>query len=351
MGPRVTLRVDASETIGLGHLARCLALAGAVEGQGGRAGLVGRAYGPNRALAEVARDLLKEEPPFRFTELPDDLGQAEDARSTVVAAREQGSDLVMVDHYRLGAAWWRTVRGELPLAAVDDVGRPGLGDHADLVVNQNAGAREEWYAPAPRVLCGPRFVMLREEIVGRRRRWQDAAAGPRRVLVSMGGSDPAGATARVLRALRGVAGRLAVDVMLGAGTARREEVRREADRDPRIRLYGELSDLPEVLARADLAVVAGGSTVYECAYLGVPPVMIQAADNQAGVCRAVARAGAGVFVGELRRVSDEGLAGAVRDIIDDEDRARRMSLAGMQLVDGRGSRRVAEAMASIRDRG
>lgn len=369
MGPRVTFRVDGSEKIGLGHLVRCLALANAVEQQGGRASFVCRAFAPRegaakprRPLAEVAQDLLKRPAPFRFDELPDGIDEAEDARSTLEAAGEQGSDLVLVDHYRLGAAWWKAVRDELPLAAIDDVGRSDLGKNVDLVINQNAGAREDWYESAPRTLCGPRYVMLREEFFEHRdrreARWEEGTAAykaragrDRRIVVSMGGSDPNGVAARVLRALRGVSGQFAVDVMPSAGLTRDESARRQAALDARIRLHTESSRMPEVMARGHLAIVGGGSTTYECAFLGLPPLMIQLADNQAGVCRALSRADVGVFAGEWQSVVDGGLADEVRDMLADEDRVRKMSLAGMQLVDGQGSRRVAAAMTSMRDRG
>lgn len=369
MGSRVTFRVDGSEKIGLGHLVRCLALADAVERQGGRASFVGRAFAPRegdlkprRPLAEVAQELLKRPAPFRFDELPDGIDETEDARRTLAAAGEQGSDLVLVDHYRLGAVWWRAVRGELPLAAIDDVGRSDLGKNVDLVINPNAGAREDGYEPAPRILCGPRFVMLREEFFRHRdqreERWEEGTAAckartdrDRRIVVSMGGSDPDGVTARVLRALRGVSGQFVVDVMPGACLARDASARRQAALDARIRLHTEPSCMPEVMARGHLAIVGGGSTTYECAFLGLPPLMIQLADNQAGVCRALSQANVGVFAGEWQSVVDEGLADEVRDMLADEGRIRNMSLAGMQLVDGQGSRRVAAAMTSIRDRG
>ena len=46
------------------------------------------------------------------------------------------------------------------------------------------------------------------------------------------------------------------------------------------------------MAQADLALTAGGSTLYELAYLGLPAVVLEVADNQAAVCRAMDQAGA-----------------------------------------------------------
>ncbi len=346
----LTIRADGSGSIGLGHVVRCLALASAVEQRGGTVSFV------CRRLDGVAAEFLRLRS-FAVSELPDGIEEGDDANRTLEIARRDGAGVVLVDHYGLGPSWWRRVCAELPLAALDDVGRPGLGDGVALVINQNAGALEDWYAGVPWALCGPRFALLREEFFAHREKREDRcaggtkdrhrASGSRRLVVTVGGSDPNDVTSRILDALHGVRRDLALDVIAGPGFRHRGSIRRRAELDPRIRLHDQPRDMSGILARADLALTGGGSTVYECAYLGLPSLAILIADNQAAICRAMAAAGAVHFLGAWDDVEDVAIAGEVEKLLGNERRLAEMARTGMALVDGRGTRRVAEALDSL----
>lgn len=347
----LTIRADGSGSIGLGHVVRCLALANSVERRGGTAGFV------CRRLDGVAAEFLRLRS-AAVSELPNGIEEEEDARRTLAIARAGRADVVLVDHYGLGPSWWRSVRAELPVAVVDDVGRSGLTDGVALVVNQNAGAEEGWYDGVPRILCGLRFALLRGEFFEHRKKLEErraegtaahraAAGGTKRLVVTLGGSDPNDVTSQVLRALRDVPRDVAIDVILGPGFRHLGSVLRRAELDSRIWLYEQPSDLPELMARADLAVTGGGSTLYECAYLGLPALAIQTADNQAGTCRAMAAAGAVRCLGPWDAVEDEEIGREADLLLGDEGRCEQMAVSGMALVDGHGARRVAEALASV----
>ncbi len=75
--------------------------------------------------------------------------------------------------------------------------------------------------------------------------------------------------------------------------------------------------------------------------------MIQLADNQAGICRALSAAGAGLFLGESDALEVEDLAAAIGAVLEDDERIREMSQAGMRLVDGRGARRVVKELSAL----
>jgi UDP-2,4-diacetamido-2,4,6-trideoxy-beta-L-altropyranose hydrolase len=104
------------------------------------------------------------------------------------------------------------------------------------------------------------------------------------------------------------------------------------------------SDLPAVMAAADLAITTASSAVLEMLRLGVVPLMVTVADNQRGIAAAVERAGAGLDLGPDSRLQ----GGAVAEALDRGRRARpRMAAAGRRLVDGRGALRVARTLERL----
>jgi UDP-2,4-diacetamido-2,4,6-trideoxy-beta-L-altropyranose hydrolase len=99
-----------------------------------------------------------------------------------------------------------------------------------------------------------------------------------------------------------------------------------------------------LLASADLAVCAGGSTCWELGHLGVPALTLVVADNQQRVAAALHDAGVVRNLGWFDRVSDESLASAIDDLRRDRGARQEMSRRGRTLVDGRGAGRVVETM-------
>ncbi|HEX3049196.1 MAG TPA: GNAT family N-acetyltransferase, partial [Aggregatilineaceae bacterium] len=100
----------------------------------------------------------------------------------------------------------------------------------------------------------------------------------------------------------------------------------------------------ELMAWADVAVTASGSTCWELLYMGLPSAVIVLAENQEPIARDLSERGAVINLGWQHDLSDEQIGAALRDLIEDEARRKRMSETGRALVDGRGAERVIWAM-------
>lgn len=102
----------------------------------------------------------------------------------------------------------------------------------------------------------------------------------------------------------------------------------------------------ELMARADVAVTAGGSTCWEAAFMGLPSIVVSLAGNQRETAEGLGRYGAALNLGWARDVSESTLARVLQDVARDPARREAMSEKGRRLVDGSGGRRVVGAMRS-----
>ncbi|MDB5098493.1 MAG: pseudaminic acid biosynthesis-associated protein PseG [Cyanobacteria bacterium RYN_339] len=332
--PVLLIRVDASATIGLGHETRCRALAAAWAAAGGRVEVV-----------TVGADLLA-----RWdgagTLMPAPAGSSADAAFTAAAARAAGAAWVVVDGYHFDATYRVALKADgPPLLVIDDEGRGGPYV-ADLILNQNPGAEVGWYADRPAgcgLLLGLDYALLRPEFV-RTATKRPAPAHASKLLVSMGGADPHDLTGRVLAALPADP-ELEVRVAVGAVNPRFEALAALAARcAPRVTLEHPARDMVGLMAWADLAVVAAGSTCWELAAVGVPFAYAVAADNQRGIADFLVHQDAAVSLGWHVDATSAAIAPVLAALL--ADAPRRAELAGRlaHLVDGRGAARVAEAM-------
>jgi UDP-2,4-diacetamido-2,4,6-trideoxy-beta-L-altropyranose hydrolase len=358
---RVAVRVDASGRMGTGHVMRCLTLAGALRAQGAEVRFICRAHPGHLADRIEAAGFpvaLLPAPPTPTAPIADadytawlGVPSATDAAETIAALDGGRPDWLVVDHYALGADWEQALRPHVgAILAVDDLAdRPHACDVLlDQTFHPEAEARYAGLVPPGcRLLCGPRFALLRPEYAAMRH----LLGGPRpagpvaRVLVYFGGVDATNETARALRVLSEPAfAPLAVDVVVPASGPHRAEVEAMAATRPGTVLYGPRPHLADLMARADLALGAGGATSWERGCLGLPALVTVLADNQAALSAALADAGAVRVIGHAPSIADGHLRAALADVSDDAAGRAAMSRAAWDLGDGEGLRRAVETI-------
>jgi UDP-2,4-diacetamido-2,4,6-trideoxy-beta-L-altropyranose hydrolase len=338
---RVAIRADSSSAIGGGHAMRCLALAEELRVLGAEVAFTARAgAGALNALVR-ARD-------FRVHELTSDTSNATRDAVETAAALDGAVDWLAVDHYELDHAWERALRPKAAkILAIDDLGR----EHdCDLLLDQNTpdagAARYTNKVPAGcQLLLGPRYALLQREFLRERRRLRDRDGAVERVLVCFGASDASNQTAKAVRALAQPRfGELEVEVVAGRSNRHAGELEALCAALPKgvFRLHAD--DMAQLIAAADIGVGAAGSMTWERACLGLPTVSIVCAENQKAPADTGARSGATIDLGWKDDVTEDAIARALDALRGDPEKLRRMSHAGMALVDAEGARRVAETM-------
>ena len=332
------IRADAGCDIGVGHVMRCLALAQAWQDQGGSAIFALAKTAP--AIEEKLRteNCIVESVPGR-------IGSNEDAGCTAGLGRRHAAAWIVLDGYRFDPNYQGTIKDiGFKLLMIDDLGG-SQAYFADLILNQNVHAAEAMYPNRQgqsRCLLGSRFALLRREFRSVPVREQRTEA--RRVLITMGGSDPGNATARVLDALRAIPERLEVKVVVGPANSSAEGLTRALPGAHQIQIISNPDFMVDLMSWADIAVSAAGSTVWEMCRLGLPAILISIADNQEPGAEELGRKGIAVYLGPRENARSSDITNAVVEVLRSPERRTRMSRAGQRLVDGRGAERVVTAL-------
>lgn len=334
----LVIRADADRQMGTGHAMRCLALAEAWRDQGGAVHWLAASWLPALDARLAAEGIA-------FTRLDAAAGSPDDARLTAETARDRGAAWSVIDGYHFTAAFRETVAGDSRVLLLDDLVTADL-TAADVVVNPNPVVRER-YGSVPvdtQLLCGPTFALLRREF--RRIEPSPAQDDSLRVLVTMGGADAQNATALVLNALTHLPQpALAIDVLVGTANPHGACLAALAAASPHtVTVMTDVTKPSTVMARADLAIVAAGTTTWELAALGVPSLLLITADNQRAVAGPMAALGGAVNLG---LASDRGvatLADALAPWLTDSAARRTLGERARTIVDGDGARRVLAAM-------
>jgi len=332
--------------MGTGHVMRCLALAQAWQDAGGRA-----VFAMADPSSRVRERVLKES--VGILAISASAGTEEDARQTAALAREHAAAWVVVDGYQFGADYQRTLKSAgFNILFLDDYGHAGHY-YADLVLNQNVSADESAYENREsytRLLLGPQYCLLRREFDAWREWRREIVPVGHRVLVTMGGSDAENFTERGIDALNSIEDdNLEATIVVGGSNERSELLKRiAAVAGKKIRVLRDISNVAELMAWADLAVSAAGTTCWEMCLMGLPAVLVDLAENQTPVARELERRGCAIHLGGPHDVSSEKLAEQVERLLTSWDDRQAMSAHGRELVDGEGAWRVVSALRSDR---
>lgn len=351
----VVFRADASVAIGTGHVMRCRTLASALLNKGAKVHFVTRAHVGHlgELLARDGFPVTLLPPPVAGACNRDDyaawLGvtQQEDADQTITAVDKQQCDWLVVDHYALDELWEARLRPHTrKLMVIDDLAdRP---HNCDMLLDQNyaAGGRERYRAWVPahcQLLLGPRYALLSQEFAEYRKKLFTRADSVRSILVFMGGSDNANVTGKILAALSvEQLLHLEVDVVIGQNFIHKDPVAAQANARPNTRIHGPRPHLADLMLNADLAIGAGGTTTWERMCMGLPSLVISAAENQVPICEALDSSGLIRYLGPATHLDSSAIRGAIVEFLADTKLRRTLATHNRALVDGRGVDRVTE---------
>ena len=280
-------------------------------------------------------------------------GVEEDALLTRSALETLRADVVVVDHYGLGAEWEASIgRSGTPVVVIDD-----LADRVHacaLLIDANplgAGRYAELVAPGTRLLTGPSYALI-DPTLARLDPPARRATPVARLLVSLGGGSTVGALERLLPAVGDPRLReVAVDVVVGddgAATGVAEACAAlRSPTDAPIRVHGWVPVLPDLMRTADLCLGAGGISTWERMRLGVPSAVVAVAENQESTSVALDREGLIRYAGRLEGLTATSVADLLVDLAGDTAAKSDMARRGPEVVDGAGAERCAREILAL----
>lgn len=336
-GPSILFRCDGSSEIGLGHVVRCVALADELSQEHDcaitfamRRGAVGFRICEEHGY-RVVRGLTPN--------LPDDGVWLRNVSQEVQA------EILVLD-----------VRDELPREVVQR-----LKDEGRLIVTiddpteRRLEADLAFYPPVPQVqqldwygftgkrYAGWEWVITRPDFSNFGHQY---GSNPRPIiLVTMGGSDPAGMTAKVIEGLNQVKHDCELVIVLGPGFQDNETLNAQLRQTPHpYTVKHNVTKMWEVMSCADLCVASFGSTAYELATMQVPSVLIGLTQDHVKSASMFVKEGMATCLGQHETVTPQMIAEEITRLVSDPQQLIQMRARAKGKMIGGGSQRIAETI-------
>ncbi len=144
---------------------------------------------------------------------------------------------------------------------------------------------------------------------------------------------------------------LEVDIFLGGFDLKRGYENKLANwlksSSLKIRIQKDSKDFYSILSRADFALLAGGLTKFEAAYLGIPSITLSLTDDQEKYTRAFATGGSVLHLGQVENLDPKKSLSSVFDFFTKKEVTQTLSNNGKRLIDGEGANRTIDKLLEI----
>lgn len=254
-------------------------------------------------------------------------------------------DLIVVDSYNVTSSYLRELRKFTQcLAYIDDLN--AFSYPVDILINGTASAYDMRYEhkQTSKLLIGMDYNLLRREFIHMPLKNTKKLVSD--ILITTGNSDPFDVTGSLLRVLlnEDEFGDYKYHVIVGGGFDEEIWKKNKLDKNRNVFLHHKPSNMAEIMLKCDLAITAGGSTVYELAACGIPMIAFSYAENQVPQIKALANMGVLLYMGHYDIWDDKVLVESIKDLEHCYERRREITAQLQSMVDGLGVYRVVEEL-------
>lgn len=340
----IWIRADGGREIGAGHIMRCLSIADAL-----------------RQLEQEVCFLLSDDAVVPILESKKQnymvLGSSylrpeEELDDLLPVFKDREKSVFLADSYYLTANYLRRIGELMPVCYIDDKGISDLP--VDLLINYNVFAESVVYPGEAqdrtgKYLLGTAYAPLRQEFKQVSYQVRDRA---RRVMITTGGSDKYDLAGQILEYVlhRPETQDLEYCVVSGAYNQHLPHLREIEKNYDRVQVCSDVANMLELMQSCDIAVTAGGTTMYELCAVGVPIICFSFVDNQQKIVEGFLNREIVCFGGDYLRQGEQMISDIAEHIVllhKDADLRRSYSSRQRALVDGRGAMRIAERLQEL----
>lgn len=342
---KVYIRVDGNEIIASGHVMRCLSIAEKLRERGIEAIFI---------VADDRPGELIQSRNFQMQVLDsvwNDLNQETDQLCEYI--KQHNVKVLLLDSYYVTKEYLQKLSQYTKIVYIDDLLRFDYAVHT--LIHYSAFAKEEGYralysqhSTMPDILLGSLYIPLRKEFAYQPYRIRELV---KKVLITTGGTDQLNVAGNILDKVveQDELMQLEYHVIIGCFNHNKEHLYALSKQYPNIQLHENVTNMSEWMRICDIAISAGGTTLYELCSCGVPTICLEIAENQEGA-----------IVWETNDYMQyagnaaKDMGSCVKKCIEDlsmykehqeirERRSKRMQ----ELVDGNGASRIAEYIDKI----
>jgi len=277
---KVYIITEASCNIGFGHLSRCSSL---------YEGFMEKHITPCFIINgdESINQLIKDKNFILFDWVKD---------SNKLFEEISGADIVIIDSYLAIHSIYEKISQivKIPIFIDDNL---RLDYPSGIIINGSVFAKKLNYPDAQGVvyLLGSEYLMLKKEF------WnvlvKKINKDLKKIMITFGGEDIRNLTLGILKKLINSFPNIKKKVIIGRGFQNIKKIEKFLNKNCELIYYPATDEMINAMMESDIAISAGGQTLYELASIGVPAISVAVVENQRINAKTCAELGFNYYAG------------------------------------------------------
>lgn len=251
----------------------------------------------------------------------------------------KGADIAIIDSYLADRPFYIQISNLVKIPVyIDDNKRLDYPD--GVVLNGNIHAKKLNYPKKDGItyLLGTKYTPLRKEF------WEVPEKKIKEkiesIMVTFGGDDARNTTPKVLKFLKNKYPDIRKNVIIGKSFNNIDKIKKEADYNTKLIYHPNAQKIKDIMLESDIAISAGGQTLYELARIGVPTIGVCVAENQLESIKEWGKTG---FLENAGWYNEDNIIARVDRVLKHLENIKlreTKSKIGKKFVDGEGSLRI-----------
>lgn len=328
-------RADANSQIGSGHVMRCIAIANAARERGIESTFI---------VADEESKVIIDNYQYPTICLGSTWNQLNDEIDKLTLfIKDLQINQIFVDSYYVTDEYLSKLKEQTKTIYLDDIN--SFLYPVDVLINYNIYAKNYNYNDRYKnikLLIGCEYVPLRKEFQEQHYTVRNKVQN---ILITTGGTDSFNMTTKLLDLLLNEKQyyNIIFHVVVGNFNVHVEELMNIELKHTNLKLYKNVKNISNLMKVCDLAIAAGGTTLYELAACGIPSISFSQADNQLDGVKEFHNQNIIYYVGDIREnilKCIQKIDAITRELIDNKEMRHEMSLRMKKVVDGFGADRI-----------
>lgn len=330
---KAVIYANGSSTIGLGHIMRTLTIAKELKKKG-----ILVEYITDRSDKNAVK--LVKDSGFNIIHVANILDYLFSFKSLIY-------DLAIIDDYNIeehDINKFYNIAGKI--VYIDDLVK-FKEYNMDLLINTSIEALNIEYKGKTKKLLGPKYALLRDEF--KQIKYKLPKPNVERIMITLGGGDENNFTKYILDLLLNNYNDIEYEVVLG-NSYKYKDFMIQNYKDKNINFHINTNNMAEIMLNCDLAISAGGNTLYELCACGTPTIAAIIADNQIKFVQGVSRETEIDYLDLIDKdllIEKYNFINIVEKNIENYSHRIKTSKQMLSLVDGQGSKRIVDEIMKL----
>ena len=340
----IGIRVDANAEIATGHVMRCLSIANEMRRKHIDCVFITADVFSEEIIQESGFDVILLKTPWNEME--------KEIEELVRVIKKYAIERLIIDSYFVTVRYFDQIKIHTMIIYIDDMNL--FQFPAAMIINYNIYAEkfsypEIYHGADTKILLGCEYAPLRSEFDSVIPLFREKVD---KILITTGGTDQLNAAGKLLGHItkEKIFEDIEFHVVLGRLNRYAHFYHELQAKNHLIVLHQDVTTMSALITSCDIAISAGGSTLYELCACGVPTICFSFADNQLFGVKGFEEAGLMTYAGDIRTGEEECINNLIKGIdkyIYHPELRKKRSDEMRKLVDGKGASRIVAAVMQI----